>query len=47
MCQNTIDAKNEKIADLERQVTTAEIINAIRNQGCGCGCNQCNSCGNF
>ena len=45
MCQNTIDAKNEKIADLERQVTTAEIINAIRNQGCGC--NQCNNCGNF
>ena len=47
MCQDKIDAKNEKIADLERKVTTAEIINAIRNQGCGCGCNQCNNCGNF
>lgn len=54
MCQDKIDAKNERIADLERQVTmanlaasqnaqTAEILAALRNQGCGC--NPC--CGNF
>lgn len=55
MCQDKIDAKNERIADLERQVTmanlaasqnaqTAEILAALRNQNCGCGCN---TCGNF
>lgn len=54
MCQDKIDAKNERITDLERQVTmanlaasqnaqTAEIMAALRNQGCGCGCNQCNN----
>ena len=38
MCQNTIDAKNEKIADLERQLAISQIIAGVNNP---CNCNQC------
>ena len=37
MCQDKIDAKNEKIADLERQLAIAQIIAGVNNN---CGCNQ-------
>ena len=37
MCQNTIDAKNEKIADLERQLAISQIIAGVNNP---CNCNQ-------
>lgn len=54
MCQSKIDAKNERIADLERQLTlaqvtaernaqTATILAGIQNS-CGNGC--CNGCNN-
>ena len=50
MCQNKIDAKNERISDLERQLTlaqvqaernaqTATILAGIQNANCCNGCN--------
>lgn len=37
MCQDKIDAKNEKIADLERQLAISQIIAGVNNP---CNCNQ-------
>lgn len=42
LCQLEMDGKNDKIADLQRQLSEANLANVVR-QACGCG-NQCGSC---
>lgn len=39
LCQLEMDGKNDKIADLQRQLSEANLANVVR-QACGCG-NQC------